>query len=114
MPQSGVETFEPDEVALVEELAGYLGRVIHRVKAPDLRPDEDEIAAFYARLTDTEVVDCDSAEWDLRLWEVVGLDAIERWRVLPLRKIDDKSIQGVMANPTDLLRRDAFEAELAQ
>ena len=42
-PGSGRESFEPDEVALVEEVAGYLGRLIHRTQAPDLEQDEEEL-----------------------------------------------------------------------
>ncbi len=111
-PQSGEEFFSYQDLKLLEEVAAYMGRLIHISREPNLERTDQEIAGYYARLANAEVFDCTSPdlEWDDRLWEVVGVDAIAKFEILPLKKLDSKALQVVMANPLDQPRRASFEA----
>jgi type IV pilus assembly protein PilB len=111
-PQSGEEFFSYQDLKLLEEIAGYLGRLIHISREPSLERSDQEIAGYYARLANAEVFDCSNSEleWDDRLWEVVGVDAIAKFEILPIKKLDSKTLQCVMSNPLDQPRRSSFEA----
>ena len=111
-PHSGEEFFSFQDLKLLEELSSYLGRLIHLVRDPELERTDAEIAGYYAKLAHTEIVDLNSGEfhWDERLWEVVGLEAIAKYQILPVKKLDSKSLQVVMVNPLDQTRRSSFEA----
>ncbi|MCO5165206.1 MAG: Flp pilus assembly complex ATPase component TadA [Planctomycetes bacterium] len=111
-PQSGEEFFSYQDLKLLEEIAAYMGRLIHICREPGLERTDQEIAGYYARLANAEVFDCTNPdlEWDDRLWEVVGVDAIMKFEILPLKKLDSKSLQVIMANPLDQPRRASFEA----
>ena len=111
-PGSGEEFFSFQDLKLVEEVGRYLGRLIHLVREPNLERTDSEIAGYYARLANADVFDCTSPEieWDDRLWEVVGKEQVERYQILPLKKLDSKTLQVVMSNPLDQPRRTAFEA----
>ncbi len=113
-PNSGEEFFSYTDLKLMEEIGAYLGRLIHMVREPGLERSDEEVAGYYARLAKAELFDPEGThqdvEWDDRLWEVVGNDAIKRWRICPVKKIDSKSLQVVMLNPMDMTRRNNFEA----
>jgi len=111
-PNSGEEFFSYQDLKLLEEISAYLGRLIHLIREPDLERDDEEIAGYYARLAKTELIDLSSDEvyFDDRLWEVVGVDAIRKYLILPLKKLDSKNLQVVMVNPLDHNRRSSFEA----
>ena len=111
-PHSGEEFFSYQDLKLLEELSAYLGRLIHLVRDPELERTDEEIAGYYSKLAKTEMVDLESGEFhfDERLWEVVGLDAISKYQILPVKKLDSKSLQVVMVNPLDQTRRTNFEA----
>lgn len=111
-PNSGEEFFSYQDLKLLEEISQFLGRIIHLVRDPDIERTDEEIATYYARMAKTEVIDPTSEElfWDDRLWDVVGVEAIERWKILPVKKLDSKTLEVVMANPLDMTRRSSFEA----
>jgi type IV pilus assembly protein PilB len=111
-PHCGEEFFSFQDLKLIEEVAAYLGRLIHIIREPGLERTSDEIAGYYAKLAKTELVDLTSDDfyWDDRLWEVVGVEVIKKYHILPVKKLDSKSLQVVMTNPLDHNRRHNFEA----
>ncbi|MGE0709199.1 MAG: ATPase, T2SS/T4P/T4SS family [Planctomycetota bacterium] len=112
-PQSGEEFFSYQDLKLMETLAGYLGRLMHLNKEPDLERTEEETAIYYARMAKTEVVDpTDEKKWDYdqRLWELVGEETIKKSMVLPVKSLSGKGVQVIMNNPMDMNRRSAFES----
>ena len=110
-PHCGEEFFSYQDLKLLEQIGGYLGRLIHLVHDPELERNDEEIAGYYATMAGTEVFDPTSDEvyWDDRLFEVVGSEHVQRYEILPLKKIDSKTLQVVMANPMDISRRQNFE-----
>jgi type IV pilus assembly protein PilB len=113
VPHCGEEFFSYQDQKLLEEVALYCGKIIHRVRDPKIQTTELEMAKFVARLAKTEVVDLTSKdiEWDDRLWEVVGHEAIQKYMILPRKALSSKALAVVMVNPLDDGRRRDFEAK---
>ncbi|MDC3379382.1 ATPase, T2SS/T4P/T4SS family [Planctomycetota bacterium] len=111
-PQSGEEFFSYQDLKLIEEIARYLGRLIHITRDPELERSEDEMTGYIAKLAKTTVFNFAAEDnyWDDRLWEVVGHEDIVKYNVLPLRKLDSKSLEVVMVNPLDPIKKSGFEA----
>ncbi|MBL4850555.1 MAG: GspE/PulE family protein [Planctomycetes bacterium] len=112
-PESGEEFFNFQDLRLVETLSGYLGRLIHVQRDPELERSEEEIAGYYARMAKTEVVDpkdTDRFVWDKRLFELVGLENVKKYLVLPVKTVSGKGVQVIMVNPMDMNRRSQFES----
>lgn len=86
-PQSGEEFFSYQDMRLLEEAGGYMGRLIHIAEDPGLERTDKEIAGYYARMTGSVVFDCTGPDviWDDRLWEVVGNYAIDKFETPPSR-----------------------------
>jgi type IV pilus assembly protein PilB len=111
-PNCGEEFFSYTDLQLMTDVCNYLGRMIHLVRNPDLERTDEEVAGYYAKMAKTTIFDPETAdvEWDDRLMEVVGKDAITRWKIIPIKKLDSKNLQVVMVNPMDMTRRSNFEA----
>jgi type IV pilus assembly protein PilB len=108
----GEEFFTYQDQKLLEEVALYCGRIIHRVRDPNLATSEMEMSQYVARLAKTEVLDLTKAdvEWDNNLWEVVGHEAIQKYMILPRKALTSKALSVVMVNPLDFAKRSGFEA----
>jgi type II secretory ATPase GspE/PulE/Tfp pilus assembly ATPase PilB-like protein len=112
-PESGEEFFNFQDLRLMETLSGYLGRLIHVHRDPEVERTEEEIAGYYARMAKTEVVDpkdTDRFVWDKRLFELVGLENVKKYLVLPVKTVSGKGVQVIMVNPMDMNRRSQFES----
>lgn len=112
-PESGEEFFNFQDLKLMETLAGYLGRLIALHRDADIERTEEEIAGYYARMAKTEVVDpkdTDRFVWDKRLFELVGLENVKKYLVLPVKTVSGKGVQVIMVNPMDMNRRSQFES----
>jgi type II secretory ATPase GspE/PulE/Tfp pilus assembly ATPase PilB-like protein len=112
-PESGEEFFSFQDLKLMETLAGYLGRLIQIHRDPDVERTEEEIAGYYARMAKTEVVDPKDGDrfvWDKRLFELVGLENVKKYLVLPVKTVSGKGVQVIMVNPMDMNRRSQFES----
>lgn len=112
-PNSGEQFFSFQDLKLMETQCGYLGRLMHLLKDPELERGEDEFARYYATMAQTELVDptdTEQYEWDPKLWQLVGHDAIKKTLILPVKMVSAKGMQVVMINPTDLGKRSNFES----
>lgn len=112
-PESGEEFFSFQDLKLMETLAGYLGRLIHLNREPELERTDEEIAGYYAQMAKTEVVNpADESRfiWDKRLFELVGVDNMKKYLVLPVKTTSGKGVQVIMVNPMDMNRRSGFES----
>ncbi|MBI3722720.1 GspE/PulE family protein [bacterium] len=111
-PQCGEEFFSYQDQKLMEEIAGYCAKIIHHVKDPKLTTTEAEMAKYVARLAKAEVMDptAPEIEWDDRLWEVVGVEHIQKYMILPRKALTSKALSVVMVNPLDFGKRSGFEA----
>src|SRR5205814_566105 len=94
--------------------------LIRRATNPGHETSDGDMARYVAHLARTEALDLlepdaknpgrEKVEFDDKLWEQVGWDAIKKYQILPLRALRSKAIGVVMANPLDLARRRDFEA----
>ena len=73
------------------------------------RARELDRARRFAQLAGTEVLDLASVAWDRALWDRVGREAIEAHAILPIREPSPGTLDVVLANPLDHVRRSAFE-----
>ena len=110
---SGEEFFSFQDSKLVEEMAGYIARIIHRVRDPKLVPDESEMSRYVARLSKSETVDLldEDMEFDDRLLDVVGKANVRKYKIIPLKKLSSSGLRVAMSNPLDFQRRAGFEAK---
>jgi type II secretory ATPase GspE/PulE/Tfp pilus assembly ATPase PilB-like protein len=109
---SGQHFFSTQDSDLLEEIATYSARIIHRAKNPAMVPSDREMAGYISRLSKCEMMEFgdEDREWDEALWGVIGKEAILKWKILPIRKIKGKRLRVCMANPLDFQRRAGFEA----
>src|SRR5271170_4358909 len=84
----------------------FAGRAIGRRAR---RARELEVARRFARLAGTEVLDLATVAWDDALWDAVGREAIAANAILPIREPSPGTLDVVLANPLDHIRRTAFE-----
>ncbi len=117
IPHCGEEFFSYQDQKLLEEVAFYCGKIIQKVKNPNAQTTELEMARYVARLAKTEVMDLTKGEidWDdadlMKLWEVVGHEAIQKYMILPRKALSSRELSVVMVNPLDESRRRDFEAK---
>ncbi len=117
VPHCGEEFFSYQDQKLLEEVAYYCAKIIVKVKNPTIQTTEAEMARYVARLAKTEVIDLAKNEIDwndadlMKLWEVVGHDAIQKYMILPRKALSSRELSVVMVNPLDDGRRRDFEAK---
>ncbi|HZU95813.1 MAG TPA: ATPase, T2SS/T4P/T4SS family, partial [Planctomycetota bacterium] len=117
VPHCGEEFFSYQDQKLLEEVAFYCAKIIQKVKNPNLVTTELEMARYVARLAKTEVLDLTKSEidWDdadlMKLWEVVGHEAIQKYMILPRKALNSRELSVIMVNPLDDGRRRDFEAK---
>ncbi|MFH1422416.1 MAG: GspE/PulE family protein [Planctomycetota bacterium] len=106
---TGVEPFTHHDLILLDEIADYSSKIIQKLRDPETKIDDDEIAKYIARLTKCEYIDLKTSyEKNEKLLNLVGKENLSKFRILPLKKIGNKSIKAAMANPLDLQKRDSF------
>lgn len=109
-PETGLDTFTHHDLILLDEIADYSSRIIHKLREPGAKLDDEEMAQYIARLTKCEYLDLKTAyERDDRLLKLVGRENIKKYEILPIKKIGSRSIKAAMANPLDLQKRDSFQ-----
>jgi type IV pilus assembly protein PilB len=130
---SGAEFFSLQDQQLVEEVARHVARIVRRFDDGKLAAGETDMTRFIAHLARSEALDLLAPDpknpkklaisWDMALWEALGVDAIRKYQVLPLRAANARvsgagdikgdatkpAIDVVMANPLDVARRRYFE-----
>jgi type IV pilus assembly protein PilB len=113
----GEEFFSYQDQKLLEEVAFYCAKIIQKVKDPTRTATEIEMARYVGRLAKTEVLDLSKNEIDwedadlMKLWEVVGIDAIQKYMILPRKALNSRELSVIMVNPLDEARRRDFEAK---
>ncbi len=109
---SGHGSFTEEDLALVQEVADYSTRIIEKVNNPDLPFSDVEMATYISRLTNTEFMELDEEfELDEKLLALVGVEALKRYHILPLKKTSTSGVKVAMVNPLDLQLKDGFEIE---
>jgi type IV pilus assembly protein PilB len=108
-PASGEEFFSQKDIRLVEEVADYSARIIFMARNPGFQWGEEDVARYVARVAKLEYVDLREVEIEPALLQTVGEDTLNKFQILPLKKISSKSIKAAIDNPLDIHRREAFE-----
>jgi type IV pilus assembly protein PilB len=103
--------FSPEDLALVEEVAGYSARMIQRVRDPEAASDDREMARYVSRLTRHELMTFNQDfQLDEKLVNLIGEPTLRRFHVLPLKKLSTSALRVAMANPLDIQKKDSFQA----
>jgi type IV pilus assembly protein PilB len=105
-----VTQFSPEDVTLLEDVATYSAKVIKRVRDPNTRISEREMAGYVARLANCEFLEIEKhTEIDVPLIKLLGEENLKRYCILPLRKLNDKALRAAVANPLDFQTIGDFE-----
>jgi type IV pilus assembly protein PilB len=109
-PETGMDVFTQRDFSLLQEIADYSSKIIQKARFPQTPIGEVEMAQYLARLTKCEFVDLDE-DFDVneKLIKTIGEEPIKRYKILPLKKVGNKSLKVAMANPLELQRRDSFQ-----
>jgi type II secretory ATPase GspE/PulE/Tfp pilus assembly ATPase PilB-like protein len=102
-----VGAFPEEDLALLEDIAGYCGRLIARVRDPHLPLPERELAGYIARLTKCELAT--SLEPNVQQIMAIGEEPLKRYLILPLIPQSGKNLRAAMADPMDFQGITAFE-----
>jgi type IV pilus assembly protein PilB len=110
IPDTGMDVFTQRDFMLLQEIADYSAKIIQKARFPDEPIAETEMAQYIARLTKCEYVDLEE-DYDIneKLIKTVGEEPIKRYKILPLKKVGNKSLKVAMANPLELHKRDSFQ-----
>ncbi len=109
-PDTGMDIFTQRDLGILEEIAGYSARVIQKARFPETKIGEIEMAQYIARLTKCEFVNLDEDfEPNENLLKTIGKGPIKRYKILPMKKVGNKSLKVIMANPLELHKRDSFQ-----
>ncbi len=109
-PETGMDVFGQRDFTLLQEVADYSAKIIQKTRFPATPLDDAEMAKYLARLTKCEFVDLED-DYDIneKLFKTVGEEPIKRFKILPLKKVGNKSLKVAMANPLELQKRDSFQ-----
>ena len=105
-----VTEFTAQDVALLEDVASYSAKMIQRALDPHVPVSEKELARYAARLAKCEFLELDASfEPNLVLLQSIGEEPLKRYQVLPLERLDGKSIRAAICNPLDFQNTQDFE-----
>jgi type IV pilus assembly protein PilB len=109
-PETGSAYFTEKDLRLLHEIADYSANLIAKVRNPEAEFSEVELAKYIARLNRCEFVDL-KKDWepDPPLWNLIGKDNIEKFRIIPLKKLGTSSLKIAIDNPLHIQRRDSFQ-----
>lgn len=111
-PETGMDVFTQRDFSLLQEIADYSAKIIQKARFPETPIDEVEMANYIARLTKCEFVNLEE-DFDIneKLIKTIDAEAIEKYKILPLKKVGNKSLKVAMANPFELQKRDSFQLQ---
>jgi type II secretory ATPase GspE/PulE/Tfp pilus assembly ATPase PilB-like protein len=105
-----VTQFAQEDVYLLQDVASYSAKVIQRAKDPATPFSEREMAGYVARLAKVEHVQLDSkSEFDKELLLQIGEEVLQRYKILPLKKLGEGVVRAALNNPIDFQTMGDFE-----
>jgi len=109
-PDAAKPEFDQEDVDVVTEVAEYSAPLIQRTLDSKFSIDDQDTARFIARFTGNELVlGTEELPVDEKLLEVVGDAIIQREGIFPYTRLGPNAVAGLMANPLDYPKREAFE-----
>jgi type IV pilus assembly protein PilB len=101
--------FNESDRLYLAEAANYIGKLIHRVKHPDLVFTEIETAVCLARLAQTRLVNAAELRPDVRLSHEIGEKTLRNAFVVPMCQLSKDTIRAAVADPFDFVSLQDFE-----
>jgi type IV pilus assembly protein PilB len=98
-----------EDLCLLENIAGYCGKVIARQRDPHVALPERELASYSARLAKCDFADVLNP--DPQFLIAIGQEPLKRYMILPLAKLSEKTIRVAMANPLNFQNVTDFEIQ---
>lgn len=111
--RSGQNFFSMHDQEQLKEIAGYLAQIMARAKDSSLKPTDELLAEYYAKISKSERIDLfdEQRTWNFELWQKVGYTAIKQYSIIPIRKLSNKRLAVAMVNPLDFTNRAKFEVK---
>lgn len=104
------EKFTEEDARIISEVAKYCAKFIERIKYPEKKLSEDEVAEMTAKLYGTTVIKLgQDKDPDQKLIETIGEEVIRELKIVPLEKTTTTGVSVVMSDPWNVYKRDNFE-----